>query len=165
MLVPFFLVFWKDQYSGLRLAAFTIPLFISIFPILNLLSTCTSLLINNFRFCKSTSFNLLYQINHVYMYICMYIFSLPFSVILVIVLSPDHLDALLRHLKEQSLAHQKFVWVLNISRNAYKKLSLARWVMISSEMLSLCIFLFIRSFTHIMFSFSDLYQASNQERF
>jgi len=38
----------------------------------------------------------------------------------------DHLDALLRYLKEQSLAHQKFVWVLNISRNGYKKLSLNR---------------------------------------
>ena len=60
------------------------------------------------------------------MYISMYIFSLPFSVILIIVFSTDHLDALLRYLKQQSLAHQKFVWVLNISRNAYKKLSLAR---------------------------------------
>lgn len=38
----------------------------------------------------------------------------------------DHLDALLRYLKEQSLVHQKFVWVLNISRNGYKKLSLNR---------------------------------------
>ncbi|XP_078369524.1 uncharacterized protein LOC144653411 isoform X2 [Oculina patagonica] len=38
----------------------------------------------------------------------------------------DHLDALLRYLKEQSIAHQKFVWVLNVSRNGYKKLSLSK---------------------------------------
>ena len=48
------------------------------------------------------------------------------SVTLNVVFSTDHLDALLRYLKEQSLAHQKFVWVLNISRNGYKKLSLNR---------------------------------------
>lgn len=38
----------------------------------------------------------------------------------------DHLDSLLRYLKEQSLVLQKFVWVLNISRNGYKRLSMNR---------------------------------------
>jgi len=38
----------------------------------------------------------------------------------------DHLDGLLRFLKEQSLQHQKFVWVLNISRNGYKRLCMHR---------------------------------------
>ena len=40
--------------------------------------------------------------------------------------SADYLAGLLRYLKEQSLAHQKFVWVLNISRNGYKRLSMNR---------------------------------------
>ena len=40
--------------------------------------------------------------------------------------STDYLAGLLRYLKEQSLAHQKFVWVLNISRNGYKRLSMNR---------------------------------------
>ena len=40
--------------------------------------------------------------------------------------SADYLAGLLRYLKEQSLAHQKFVWVLNISRNGYKRLSMSR---------------------------------------
>lgn len=36
------------------------------------------------------------------------------------------LDALLSFMKKQSLQHQKFVWVLKISRNGYKRLSMTR---------------------------------------
>ena len=57
------------------------------------------------------------------------------SITLNFVFSTDHLDALLRYLKEQSLSHQKFVWVLNISRNGYKKLSSSRWMMMLIEIL------------------------------
>lgn len=87
------------------------------------------------------------------------------SVILIFVFSTDHLDALLRYLKEQSLAHQKFVWVLNISRNGYKKLSLNRSVMISSEvspLFRILFIVFVYSFT-VLFLWSV--KASNQERF
>lgn len=87
------------------------------------------------------------------------------SVILIFVFSTDHLDALLRYLKEQSLAHQKFVWVLNISRNGYKKLSLNRSVMISSEvspLFRILFIVFVYSFT-VFFLWSV--KASNQERF
>ena len=57
--------------------------------------------------------------------------------------SVDLLEDLLRFMKAQSLQQQKFVWVLRISRNGYKRLSMSRCVCLHRiiPLISLCVVL------------------------